>query len=209
MKVPACSPASFADRGPRPHSALAVVPSAACTAEAVVVFLSCWIVVPRGGIVVLDRFDMSRVNGVRGVEQAAGDGLLDESAEDIVSDVFEIGEKPVNGVSGWRFVESAIVPDKTVLKFSCNWTRAVDILVVAVQKAAKEVWWFVNSCSPPRSGGEHVVLQQELEVELFKQRHCLGSRDIQEVLYRSYVLQGVGTAGHSFQTLRPPLGGFL
>jgi len=82
---------------------------------------------------------MSRVDGVRGVEQAAGDGLLDESAEDIVNDVFEIGEKSVNGVSGWRFVESAVVPDQAVLKFLCNWTSAVDVVVVAVQKAAKEV----------------------------------------------------------------------
>ena len=131
---------------------MAVVPSAACTAEAVVVFLSCWIVVPRGGVVVLDRFDMSRVDGVRGVEQAAGDGLLDESAEDIVNDVFEIGEKSVNGVSEWQFVESAVVLDKAVLKFLCNWTSAVDVLVVAVQKAAKEVYWFVDSCSPPASG---------------------------------------------------------
>ena len=46
-------------------------------------------------------------------------------------------EKPVNGVSGWRFVESAVVPDKAVLEFSCDWTSAVDVLVVAVQKAAK------------------------------------------------------------------------
>ena len=149
----------------------------------------------------LDRFDVGRIDRVRGVEQAAGGGLLGESVEDIVDNVFEIGEKAINSVSGWRFVESALVPDKAVLKFSCNWTRAVDIPVVAVQKTAKEVWWFVNSCSPPRSGGEHVVLQQELEVEMFKQRHCLGSRDIQEVLYRSYVLQGCGCAGHTFRTL--------
>jgi plastocyanin len=94
--------------------------------------------------------------------------------------------RAVNGVSGWRFVESAVVPDEAVLEFSCNWTSAVDVLVVAVQKATKEVWWFVNSCSPPRSGGEHVVLQQKIEVEMFKQRNCLRSRDIQEVLYRSY-----------------------
>jgi len=49
-----------------------------------------------------------------------------------------------------------------VLEFSCDRACAVDILVVAVQKAAKEVWWLVNSCSPPRSGGEHVILQQKL-----------------------------------------------
>ena len=107
----------------------------------------------------LDRFDVGRIDGVRGVKQAAGGGLLDESVENIVNDLFEIGEKPVNSVLGWRFIESAVVPDKAVLEFSCDWTSAIDILVVAVQKAAKEVWWFVNSCSPPASGGEHVVLK--------------------------------------------------
>lgn len=80
----------------------------------------------------LDRFDVSRIHGVRGVEQAAGGGLLDESAEDIVNDVFEISEKPINSVSRGRFVESAVVPDKAMLEFSCDWTSAVDTLVVAV-----------------------------------------------------------------------------
>ena len=128
-------------------------------------------------------------------------GLLDESVEDIANDVFEISEKPVNGVSGWRFVESAVVPDKAVLELSCDWTSTVDVLVVAVQKAAKEVWWFVNSCSPPLRGGEHVVLQQKIEVKVLKQRNCLGSRCIQELVDRSYVLQGFGAGRHSFQTL--------
>jgi hypothetical protein len=70
-----------------------------------------------------------------------------------------------------------------------------------VQKAAKEVWWFVNSCSPPQSGGEHVVLQQKLELKMFEQRYRLGSRDIQEVVYRSYVLQGCACVGHTSRTL--------
>ena len=94
---------------------------------------------------------MGRIDGVRGVEQAAGGGLLDESVEDIVDNVFEVGEKAVNRVSGWRFVESAVVPDEAVLEFSCYRARAVDILVVAVQKAPKEVRWLVHSCSPPAS----------------------------------------------------------
>ena len=80
---------------------------------------------------------MCRIDGVRRVEQAAGGGLLDESVEDIVNNVFEVGEKAINRVSGWRFVESAVVPDKAVLKFSCNRACSVDILVVAVQKASK------------------------------------------------------------------------
>lgn len=42
--------------------------------------------------------------------------------------------------------------DEAVLELSCNRTCAVDVLVVAVQKAAKEVWWPVNSCSPPQAG---------------------------------------------------------
>jgi len=87
----------------------------------------------------LDRFDVGRIDGVRGVEQAAGGGPLDKSVEDIVNDVFEISEKPVNGVSRWRFVEAAVVPDEAVLEFSCYRTCAVDVLVVAVQKAPKEI----------------------------------------------------------------------
>jgi len=106
----------------------------------------------------------------------------------IVDNVFEIGEKAINSVSRWWFVESAVVLGKAVLKFSCNWMCAVDILVVAVQKAAKEVWWFVNSCSPPLRGGEHVVLQQKFEFRVLEQWYCLGSRDTQEVIYRSYVM---------------------
>jgi hypothetical protein len=116
------------------------------------VLLGCWVVVPRGSVIVLDRFDVSRIDGVGQVEQAAGGGLLDESVEEIVDDVFEIGERPVNRVSGWWFVEAAVVPDEAVLEFSCNRPCSVDVLVVAVQKAAKEVWWLVYSCSPPLRG---------------------------------------------------------
>ena len=149
----------------------------------------------------LDRFDVGRIDGVRGVEQAANGGLLDESIEDILNDVFKISKKPVNSVSGRRFVKSAVVPDKAVLEFSCDWTSAVDVLVVAVEKATEEVWWFVDSCSPPASGGEHVVLQQKLKIKMLKQRNCLGSRCIQELVDRIYILQGFGAGGHSFQTL--------
>ena len=34
-------------------------------------------------------------------------------------------------------VESAVVPDKAVLEFSCNRTCSVDVLVVAVEKLQK------------------------------------------------------------------------
>ena len=94
---------------------------------------------------------MSRVDGVRGVDQAAGGGLLEESVEDIVNDVFEISEKPINSVSRRGVVESAVVPDKAMLEFSCDWASAVDVLVVAVQKAAKEVWWFANTSYSSKS----------------------------------------------------------
>ena len=124
-----------------------------------------------------------------------------ESVEDIVDNVFEIGEKAINRVSGWRFVESAVVPGEAVLEFSCHRSRTVDIFVVAVEKASKQVWWFVNSCSPPLRGGEHVVLQQKLELKMFEQRYCLGSRDIQEVVDRSHILQGCACVGHTSRTL--------
>jgi hypothetical protein len=144
-----------------------------------------------------------------GVEHPAGGGLLDEPIEDIVNNVLKIGEKAVNHISGWRFVESVVVPDEAVLEFSCHCACIVDVLVIAAEKAAKEIRWLVYSCSPPQTGGEHVVLQEKLELKTVEQRYCLGSCRIQKVVYRRYVLQGVGTAGHSFQTLRSPLGGFL
>jgi hypothetical protein len=96
----------------------------------------------------------------------AGD-LLYEPFEDIVDDMFEIGEKAINRVSGWRYVESAVVPDQAVVMFSCNRTCTVSILIVAVEKAAKEVWWLVFA---PRSGGEHVVLQQKFELNFSRCR---------------------------------------
>lgn len=59
------------------------------------------------------------------------------------------------------------------------------------------------------SGDEHIVLQQETKLKMLKQRNCLGSRCIQELVNRSHVLQDLGATGHSFQSLRSPLGGFL
>jgi len=121
-----------------------------------------------------------------------------------------------------------VLPHTRSLVTICGWTfldRASDISgtrpgvlsivhqilpsQVGVKKAAKEIRWLVHLCLPPLRGGEHVVLQQKLEFKMFEQRHCLGSHRIQKVVYRSYVLQGVGTAGHSFQTLRPPSKGVL
>ncbi len=52
--------------------------------------------------------------------QAASGGLLEESLKDIVDEVFEVGEKPVSHVCGWRFVESAVVPDEVVWSSRAN-----------------------------------------------------------------------------------------
>ena len=95
----------------------------------------------------LDRLDVRQLMEYAESSRPRG-GLLDEPVEDLVDNVFEIGEKAISRVPGWRFVESAVIPDETVLELSCNRTYAVDILVVAAQKTAKEIWWFVKSCSP-------------------------------------------------------------
>jgi hypothetical protein len=83
-------------------------------------------------VVVLDRGGVHRTDGVRNLKQAANRGLLDKSVENVVDDVFNIGEKSINRISRWRFIESTVLPDKTVLEFSCNWTCAIDILIIAV-----------------------------------------------------------------------------
>lgn len=41
---------------------------------------------------------MGRIDEVYRVEQVAGDGLLDDSVENVVDDVFEVSEKAVDGV---------------------------------------------------------------------------------------------------------------
>jgi hypothetical protein len=57
-----------------------------------------------------------------------------------------------------------------------------------VEEATKEIWWLVHSCSLPTNGGEHVVLQEKRELKIFEWRYYLGSRRIQEVVYRRYIL---------------------
>jgi hypothetical protein len=129
--------------------------------------------------------------------------MLDEMVERIINDVFEVGKKAIDRVSGRRSIEATAQPDQRLLEFSRDRTSAVDVLVVAVEKASEEFWWLMNSCSPPASGDEHVVLQQKLEEEILKQRYCLGRRDIQDVVDRSYVLQGLGVVGHNSHALQP------
>jgi hypothetical protein len=65
-------------------------------------------------------------------------GLLDEPIEDLVNDVFEIGEKAIDCVSGRRSIEATAEPDDRVLEFTCNWPDTIDILVVTVQECSEE-----------------------------------------------------------------------
>jgi hypothetical protein len=48
------------------------------------------------GVIILNRFDVSRIDRVRGVKQVVENGLHDEPAEGIVDNAFEIGEKSAN-----------------------------------------------------------------------------------------------------------------
>jgi len=92
------------------------------------------------------------IDGVGQVEQAAAGGLLDEAVEDLVDDVFEVGEEAIDRVSRRRSIEATAEPDDRVLEFSRDWTDAVDVLVVAVQERSEECWWVMISCSPRRAG---------------------------------------------------------
>jgi len=70
-----------------------------------------------------------------------GRRLLDEAVEDLVDDVFEVGEEAIDRVSRRRSIEATAEPDDRVLEFSRDWTDAVDVLVVAVQERSEECWW--------------------------------------------------------------------
>jgi len=138
---------------------------------------------------VLEHIDVSRIDRVFEIKQVAGGGLLGESVGDMIDNMFETDERPVNGISGWQFVESVVVPDKAMLEFPCDRTSAADVLVVAVPKAVKEVWWSVDSCSSRNS--ESVSLNS-------------GTVSVAAAFNNSlteFVLQSFGTDGHSFQAL--------
>ena len=81
---------------------------------------------------------MSRINSIGRVEQAAGGSLLNEMIECIVNDVFEVGEEAIDRVSRRRSIETTTESDQRLLEFACDWTSAVDVLVVAMEKAAEE-----------------------------------------------------------------------
>ena len=57
-----------------------------------------------------------------------------------------------------------------VPKLPLNRTNAVDILVVAVEKPAHQLRWFVVSCSPRLRRGEHVELFEKFKGEVLEQR---------------------------------------
>jgi len=48
--------------------------------------------------------------------------------------------------------------------------NVVDVLVVAVEKATHQLWWFVVSCSPRLHRSEHVELFEKREKEVLEQR---------------------------------------
>ena len=78
----------------------------------------------------------------------------------------EVGEKAIDRVSRRRSIEATAQPDNRVPKFSLNGTNAVDVVVVAMEEAMHQFWWFVLSCSPRLRRGEHVELFEKLEGEM-------------------------------------------
>jgi len=57
------------------------------------VFFVLGVVVPRGSVVVLNCFNVSRIDRKRGVEQAADGSLLDEPVGDIVDNALKAVRK--------------------------------------------------------------------------------------------------------------------
>ena len=133
---------------------------------------------------------IGRIDAVRHVEQAATGGLLDESPEDIVNNLFEISEKAFDRVSRRRSIEPTAQLNDRVPKLSCNRSNAVYVLIVAVKKTVHQRGWLVVSCSPHLRQGEHVEFFEKLEREMLKQRQRLCLHDIEERLYRMIILQG-------------------
>jgi hypothetical protein len=88
----------------------------------------------------------------------------------LVNDIFKIGEKAIDRVSRRRSIEPTAEPNDRVPKLSLNGTNAVDVVVVAMEEATHQLWWFVISCSPRLRRGEHVELFEKLEGEMLKQR---------------------------------------
>lgn len=64
----------------------------------------------------------------------------------------------------------------------------MDVIVVGMQEHSGEFWSVVLSCSPLRSGREHVELVEKLE-----QRKRLDRHDFEELVDRGRFLQVLGT----------------
>ena len=63
---------------------------------------------------------MRRINSVGRVEQAAGDGLLNEVIDDIGNNVLKVGEEAIDRVSQRRSIEVSTQPDQRLLEFACD-----------------------------------------------------------------------------------------
>ena len=136
------------------------------------------------------RSHVGRIDAIGQVEQAAAGGLLDEVVEDLVDDVFEVGEKAIDRVSRRRSIESAAEPDERALNLLCDGSDAVNVLVVTMEEATHQLWGLMVSCSPRLRRDEHVELFEKPEGEMLKQRERLRCHDIEERLYRRIILQG-------------------
>ncbi len=55
--------------------------------------------------------------------------------EDLVYDVFKIGEEPIDRVSRRRSIEVTTKPDQRIVQFPYNRANPVDVLVIAMEKA--------------------------------------------------------------------------
>jgi len=95
--------------------------------------------------------------------------------------VFEVGEAAINRISRRRFIEATTEPDNRVLNFSCDWTNAVDVRVVAVEERSEEFWWVMVLRSPPVSEDEHDELTEKLELKVVKQCDRLRSHEIEQL----------------------------
>jgi hypothetical protein len=66
-------------------------------------------------------------------------GLLDESLEHFVNDVFKIGEKAIDRRRETRSIELTAQPDNRVSKLSFNETNTVDVVVVAMEESTHQL----------------------------------------------------------------------
>jgi len=82
--------------------------------------------------------------------------------------VLEVSEEAIDRVSRRRSIEATAEPDNGVVQFSCNRTDAVDVLVIAMEKATHHLGRLKISCSPRLRRGEHVEPFEKLEGEMLE-----------------------------------------